>query len=100
MPELEVRLPERESDSGGARPGTVSVTELMHPLKPTARPRCAAPNFGRRYRHLLLPKSWARLAVSKTWDNQRRFNGLHGPSRLRGKWPAECEFLCDIGMQI
>ena len=62
MSRLEVRLPEREFDRGGARSGTVSVTELMHPLKPTARPRCAAPNFGRRHRHVLLPKLWVRLA--------------------------------------
>jgi tetratricopeptide (TPR) repeat protein len=31
MPELEVRLPERESDGAGARAATVSVTQLMHP---------------------------------------------------------------------
>ena len=31
MPTLEVRLPERESDGGGARAATVSVTQLMHP---------------------------------------------------------------------
>lgn len=90
MPELEVRLPERESDRGGARSGTVSVTELMHPLNPTARPRCAASNFGRRHRHVPLPKLWARHAESKRWDNQRRFHNLHGPghSAANGQWNA------------
>ena len=90
MPKLEVRLPERESDRGGATSGTVSVTELMHPLKPTSRPRCGAPNFGRRHRHVLLPKLWVRLAESEWWDNQRRFNSLHGPhhSAANGQWNA------------
>jgi hypothetical protein len=31
MPELEVHLPERESNGAGAGAGTVSVTQLMHP---------------------------------------------------------------------
>ena len=31
MPELEVRLPERESNGAGAGAATVSVTQLMHP---------------------------------------------------------------------
>ena len=39
MPEFENRLPEREFDRGGARSGTVSVTELMYPVRPIARPR-------------------------------------------------------------
>jgi hypothetical protein len=85
MPELEVRLPERESDRGGARSGTASVTELMHPLKAEARSRCAAPNLGRRHRHVPLPKLWVRHAESKRWDNQRRFNSLHSlvtPQRM------------------
>ena len=31
MPELDVRLPERESNGGGAGAATVSLTQLMHP---------------------------------------------------------------------
>ena len=31
MPDVEVRLPDREPDRGGSRTSTVSLTELMHP---------------------------------------------------------------------
>lgn len=39
------QAPERESDRNGARSGTLSLTELMHPLRPTSAAAlpCAEP---------------------------------------------------------
>jgi hypothetical protein len=61
--------------------------------------RCATPNFGRRHRHVLLPKLWVRLAESEGWGQPALLQQLTWPSSLSGKWPMECQFLCDIGMQ-
>ena len=63
---------------GQLHPMTRKTKSAYH-LKPTTRPRCAAPNFGRRHRHLLLPKVWNRFAESERWQNVRGFNRLHGP---------------------
>jgi len=60
---------------------TLSVAKALmaaHFLTTASKVGTAAPNFGRRHRHVLLPKLWVRLAESERWDNQCRFNGLHG----------------------
>jgi len=72
---------------------TLSVAKALmaaHFLTTASKVGTAAPNFGRRHRHVLLPKLWVRLVESERWDNQRRFNSLHGPrhSAENGQWNA------------
>jgi len=74
MPELVVRLPQRKSGRGGARSGTVSVMELMHPLKQwrdrAAPRRTSAGDIGtcccRTHRSGLLPPSGGTTCVAST----------------------------------
>jgi len=55
----------------------------------TARPRRAAPNFGRRHRHVLLPELWVRLAASPSRRKPSRIQRLtlffHAPQPMANR---------------
>jgi hypothetical protein len=60
----------------------------------------AAPKFGRRRWHVLMPEAPIGLAALNSGANRHVFNGLALSSTLRSKWPIECEFACVAGTRI